>query len=76
MKGYGLLLSLVCVAIVTFLSMMLNAPLVVFAAEVVAILILDSLLVVALFRRDKGRKRPNPAQRRRRQAGKGQNQSA
>ncbi|EPZ42732.1 hypothetical protein [Alicyclobacillus acidoterrestris] len=76
MKGYGLLLSLVCVAIVTFLSMMFNAPLVVFAAEVIAILILDSLLVVALFRRDKGRKRPVASQRRRRHARKGQNQSA
>ncbi|WAH41130.1 hypothetical protein NZD89_23135 [Alicyclobacillus fastidiosus] len=67
MKGFGLIISLVCVAIVTFLSMILNAPIFVFAVEVAAILVLDICIVAAGFRRDGKRKQEKgSAQRRKR----------
>ncbi|MFB5191242.1 hypothetical protein [Alicyclobacillus fastidiosus] len=68
MKGFGLIISLVCVAIITFISMILNAPLLVFAIEVAVILILDIWIIASGFRREGKRKQQTkgPAQRRKR----------
>jgi hypothetical protein len=56
-KGFRLLFVLLLVAIVTFVSMVFNAPILVFFAEIVAVLVLDIWIIATAFKRNPNRKK-------------------